>query len=145
MTELHEHEPRADEQDAQCDERGEQLAAQRGQDVGPIAPRAQKPARVASDAKNRLKRRNGRFYLDLRDLGLGREALIPAGATYATKDADVAMDLAGKRIAAVLRPERERYFGRSTLTRTVSVGELARRQSPALLDRTAGCESFPAV
>lgn len=74
----------------------------------------------------RLKLRNGRYVLDLRDLGLGREALIPEGQKYGTKDELVAMHLAGIRIAEVLRPEHERYFNRHELKRTETIGQFTK-------------------
>jgi integrase len=88
--------------------------------------RRNSPRKVAAEIVTRLKTRNGRYYLDLRDLGKGREALIPEGQTYATKDQIVALHLAGIRLEALLRPEHERYFQSQELTRTATVGELAR-------------------
>jgi integrase len=43
-------------------------------------------------------RPNGRWYLDLRSFGLGREALIPPGNRYATKDFDTAYVIANSRL-----------------------------------------------
>lgn len=43
-------------------------------------------------------RPNGRWYLDLRSFGLGREALIPPGNRYATKDFDTAYEVANSRL-----------------------------------------------
>ncbi len=80
----------------------------------------------STNVAKRLKTRNGRYFLDLRDLGKGREALIPEGQTYATKDELVAIALAGKRLEHLLQPERERYFRRNDLKRTATVGEFAR-------------------
>lgn len=52
--------------------------------------------------KSRLYTRNrggvNRFYVDLRDLGGGREALIPEDETVATSDPDVAQELAAQRV-----------------------------------------------
>jgi integrase len=87
------------------------------------------------DVTKRLKCRKGRYYLDLRDLGYGREALIPEGSTYATKDQLVAIALAGERLQALLRPEHERYFRRNELARIVTVGAFAREWLALARDR----------
>jgi integrase len=89
----------------------------------------------AKDVTKRLKCRNGRYYLDLRDMGHGREALIPDGSTYATRDQLVAISLAGQRLEALLRPEHERYFRRNELARVVTVGAFAREWLVLARDR----------
>lgn len=68
--------------------------------------------------------KHGRYYIDLRDLGKDREALIPPGETYATKDEMVAIHLAGKRIAELEAEKRGQYFG--GLRRTATLGAFAR-------------------
>ncbi|MES2522649.1 MAG: tyrosine-type recombinase/integrase [Gemmatimonadota bacterium] len=89
--------------------------------------RASRTSQAKDEATRRLKKRNGRYYLDLRDLGKGREALIPEGQSYATKDPLVAMALAGARLEQVLRPEHEQYFGRHAVKHPTSIGAWARR------------------
>lgn len=76
--------------------------------------------------RQRLYTRGGkrRYYIDLRDIGGGREALVPEGQTYATTDELVALDLAGKRIAELEARKRGIYFGE--LKRTATLGEFAR-------------------
>ncbi len=81
------------------------------------------PARA--EVSKRLKLRSGRYFLDLRNLGKGREALIPDGQSYSTKDELVAISLAGKRLQEVLIPEHERHF-RTHLTRAVTLGQFSR-------------------
>lgn len=77
-------------------------------------------------AKQRLYRRGktGRYYIDLRDLGGGREALIPPNSTYATDDETVALDLAGKQLAAIMAKQRGQHF--EGLKRFATLGEFAR-------------------
>lgn len=76
--------------------------------------------------RQRLYRRGKqkRYYIDLRDLGGGREALKPPGKTYATADEVVALDLAGKRVADLEAKKRGEYFG--GLKRTATLGAFAR-------------------
>ena len=81
---------------------------------------------VRTEVTKRLKLRNGRYVLDLRDLGKGREALIPEGQAYGTKDELVALHLAGIRLKELFRPEHERYFGGTELKRTETLGQFAR-------------------
>lgn len=56
----------------------------------PSVERRSRKSGARAEVVKRLKQRNGRYYLDLRDLGKGREALIPEGQAYATKDELVA-------------------------------------------------------
>lgn len=58
--------------------------------------------------ESRLRRRNGRYYGEFRDLGGGREALIPPGESRATKDRDVAAYLASERVKELERRHRDR-------------------------------------
>jgi integrase len=51
-----------------------------------------------------------RAYLDVRDLGGGREALRPKGEKRATTDPDVAMDLATKRVKELEAQRRNRHI-----------------------------------
>lgn len=111
----------SDEQDL----REEQASSPQTPDALPAGQRSRKAA-ARPEVTKRLKRRNGRFYLDLRDLGKGREALIPEGQSYATKDELVAIHLAGLRLAEVLVPEHERHFNRSELTRMSTIGQFTR-------------------
>lgn len=60
------------------------------------------------------------YYIDLRDLGGGREALKPHGEKGATTDELVALDLAAKRIAELEARKRGLYFGE--LKRTATLG-----------------------
>lgn len=78
------------------------------------------------DVLRRIYRRAGsnRFYLDLRDIGGGREALVEPGGYRATTDELVALDLAAKRVAELITRRREQHF--DGVVRTLTVGELAR-------------------
>lgn len=69
--------------------------------------------------------RNGvtRFYLDLRSLGGTQEALVAPGDRSATTDADIAADLAAKRIKAFREEKRlESHEGEETKRRRVIDG-----------------------
>jgi len=69
---------------------------------------------TARDAvKQRLYRRGvtGRYYVDLRDLGGEREALVPEGESYATTDEVIALSLAGKKIEELQAKLRGEHFG----------------------------------
>lgn len=65
----------------------------------------------------------GRYYIDLRNFGGGREALIPPGQTYATRDVVVAIDLAATRLRQALDETRTNPFGGRSPT--VTIGEFA--------------------
>lgn len=56
------------------------------------------PRKRTSRVYGRKRGGETRFYADLRDLGGGREALIPPGDTSATTDPDIAQDLATRRV-----------------------------------------------
>lgn len=74
----------------------------------------------------RLYQRAGsqRWYLDVRDLGGGREAMIREGERYATTDALIAFDLAAARIRQLLSGRRDEHF--AGVTRTATIGAVAR-------------------
>ena len=76
--------------------------------------------------KNRLYTRgkDKRLYADLRDLGGGREAMIPAGQSYATNDWDVAGKLLAKRVLELEGQQRSKHL--LGIERRASMGELAR-------------------
>jgi len=89
-----------------------------------MTTRIRKSPAAAGEHANRLYTRNGRYYADLRDLGGGREAMIPPHQTYATKDEAVAIDLLAARLRDLIVPERERHF--RGVTRQVTVGVFVR-------------------
>jgi len=67
---------------------------------------------------------SGRFYVDLRQFGGRREALVPPGESYATRDEAVAIALAGPRIRQATEETRSAHLdGR---TRIATIGEIAR-------------------
>jgi integrase len=80
----------------------------------------------ARKQKGRLYARGkeGRLYADLRDLGGGREAMIPHGESYATKDWDVAAKLAAKRVVELEGQQRTKHL--LGVERRASLGEFTR-------------------
>ena len=69
--------------------------------------------------------RNGvtRFYIDLRSLGGMQEGLVAPGDRSATTDADIAADLAAKRLKAFREEKRmESHEGKETKLRRVIDG-----------------------
>jgi len=76
--------------------------------------------------KQRLYRRGvtGRYYVDLRDLGGEREALVPEGESYATTDEVIALSLAGKKIEELQAKLRGEHFG--GLKRIATIGTFSR-------------------
>ena len=89
-------------------------------------PMAKGGSTSSGDILRRIYRRAGsdRFYIDLREFGGGREALVEPGKHRATTDELVALDLAAKRVAELMTRRRERHF--DGVVKTMTVGELAR-------------------
>jgi integrase len=68
--------------------------------------------------------KDGRLYADLRDLGGGREAMIPPSESYATTDWDVAGKLLAKRVEELERQQRSKHL--LGIERRATVSEFAR-------------------
>ncbi len=64
-----------------------------------------------------------RYYIDVRDLGGGREALIPPGSRRATNIPDVAQELAACRVRELERQQRRRTL--LGIRRTATLGSFA--------------------
>jgi integrase len=67
--------------------------------------------------------KDNRLYADLRDLGGGREAMIPRGESFATKDWDVAAKLVAKRVLELEGQQRSKHL--LGVDRRASIGEFA--------------------
>lgn len=85
---------------------------------------------VTKDLDARVYQRAGgaRYYLDVRDLGGGREALVPKGERYATTDRVIATDIAAARVKELMRARalgrQRQHFG--GIARVVGVRDFAR-------------------